>query len=792
MANSADVSSGDLATAAQYNNLRADVLNTSSGHSHTGTDSKNLGTLTGAITVNQTAAPHFSFTGNWTLANHANPYMANVSGVGMTLGTYKFNVITNAASSTGVDFSIDNNGHVNIANGSLEVATIDYTDGDLAMTIADGGDVTFAEDIHFADGHYFYMGNDDDLRMNHSGSNAAMKNFNGVMYFQYDDSGTSRKAISYDQSGNTWLYHADSAVLKTISGGVEIVGSLEVATIDYTDGDLAMTIANGGGVTFAQNMTVPNIEVGDGGYIRFGGDYPMIDDNGYLQIRLAANQDMWWTNADGANIMQLDADAYQLSIGKGQAADSSFVLDGNAIDFYIGLDDSADKLKIGTGTTIGSNMLIQVDANDVYFNTHVKPSGDAGHSLGSSSFGWANLYLTDTGASAAEGPTLQMRSKSASPADNDKFGVIQWIARNTAGIDHEYVKIEGRTQDVTEATEDGRLDFNVYLNGTSYLTAGLWNNDLHLLRNLEMNYAATAQDSMIWWDGNAQDFYIGLDDNVDNLVIGTGATVGSDPVISITNAGAQVLLDTEVIYFQSSDSYRPRLVLRNSNSDTTGAYLDFLKETTDEADGDFIGVQRFLFANTAAEITVAATIYSQSVDVTDSTEDGNLVFQTMQNGTQQNNLKMDATGNRFSLDTRIHADQSFTNRSFIMEEVRSLTNITAYATILTLTPSAVTNVWTQGLVYFEIGGHTSGVDNGSRRGYRYFNIANAAPGVGDAGSDIYSTNAPEFRIATNNNDILLQVQSQDGSNRFDGTLYVKILCPQGAGSAGTSFTYTLS
>ena len=42
-----------------------------------------------------------------------------------------------------------------------------------------------------------------------------------------------------------------------VAGDIEVSGShsLEVATIDYTDGDLAMTIADGGGVTFAQDIT---------------------------------------------------------------------------------------------------------------------------------------------------------------------------------------------------------------------------------------------------------------------------------------------------------------------------------------------------------------------------------------------------------------------------------------------------------------------------------------------------------------------------------------------------------
>lgn len=42
MAVSSTVASGDTATASQYNNLRSDVLDTSSGHSHDGTNGRSL------------------------------------------------------------------------------------------------------------------------------------------------------------------------------------------------------------------------------------------------------------------------------------------------------------------------------------------------------------------------------------------------------------------------------------------------------------------------------------------------------------------------------------------------------------------------------------------------------------------------------------------------------------------------------------------------------------------------------------------------------------------------------
>tara|TARA_R100000808_G_C2150495_1_gene159246 strand:- start:286 stop:3159 length:2874 start_codon:yes stop_codon:yes gene_type:complete len=49
MANSSTVSSGDLATATQYNNLRADILDTSSGHIHDGTNARSDGQFSLAV-----------------------------------------------------------------------------------------------------------------------------------------------------------------------------------------------------------------------------------------------------------------------------------------------------------------------------------------------------------------------------------------------------------------------------------------------------------------------------------------------------------------------------------------------------------------------------------------------------------------------------------------------------------------------------------------------------------------------------------------------------------------------
>ena len=51
------------------------------------------------------------------------------------------------------------------------------------------------------------------------------------------------------------------------------------------------------------------------------------------------------------------------TIGDGGAEDAALIFDGNAVDYYIALDDSADNLIIGSGSTVGSNSLITIDSN---------------------------------------------------------------------------------------------------------------------------------------------------------------------------------------------------------------------------------------------------------------------------------------------------------------------------------------------------------------------------------------------------------------------------------------------
>ena len=62
----------------------------------------------------------------------------------------------------------------------------------------------------------------------------------------------------------------------------------------------------------------------------------------------------------------------KITIGDGGAEDTALIYDGNAQDYYLGLDDTDDIFKIGNGSTIGTNRVIAITpTGDVAFGSDV-------------------------------------------------------------------------------------------------------------------------------------------------------------------------------------------------------------------------------------------------------------------------------------------------------------------------------------------------------------------------------------------------------------------------------------
>ena len=163
-----------------------------------------------------------------------------------------------------------------------------------------------------------------------------------------------------------------------------------------------------------------------------------------------------------------------LTIGDAGAEDTTLLFDGNAKDFYVALDDSADKLVIGEGSTVGTNSI---------------------------------LTITDDSVTIGDG----------------------------AAVDTKIV-YDGNAKDFYVGLDDS-ADKLVIGEGSTVGT----NNILTITDDTVTVGDGAAVDSYLNFDGNAADFRIGIDDGTDKLEIGGGVAHGTAAGISMDVNGDMTL-----------------------------------------------------------------------------------------------------------------------------------------------------------------------------------------------------------------------------------------------------------
>ena len=216
-----------------------------------------------------------------------------------------------------------------------------------------------------------------------------------------------------------------------------------------------------------------------------------------------------------------------LQIGDGTAEDTKIVFDGNAQDFYIGLDDSADDLVIGSGSAVGTNPAVSIDENQaVVFPAAAVTIGDG--------------TAEDTKL-VYNGNAKDFYAGLDDSADTFVVGTGSTVGTNgILTLDDDSVTIgDGAAADTKLVYDGNAKDFYVGLDDSAdKLVVGVGStvgtNSILTLDDDSVTVGdGAAADTKLVFDGNAQDYYIGLDDSEDDLVIGLGSTVGTTPAISI-------------------------------------------------------------------------------------------------------------------------------------------------------------------------------------------------------------------------------------------------------------------
>ena len=116
-------------------------------------------------------------------------------------------------------------------------------------------------------------------------------------------------------------------------------------------------------------------------------------------------------------------------------------------------------------------------------------------------------------------------------------------------------------------------------------------------------------------------------DDAITIADGGGCTF---PIASTFTAGFTSNDGCEITTADNTD----QLTLTSTDTDASaGARLRIYRNSSSPADSDFTGDIRFESKNDAAQDFIAAQMLTQSIDVSDGTEDGKLTFKTMKAGT---------------------------------------------------------------------------------------------------------------------------------------------------------------
>ena len=142
-------------------------------------------------------------------------------------------------------------------------------------------------------------------------------------------------------------------------------------------------------------------------------------------------------------------------------------------------------------------------------------------------------------------------------------GTTPTLTIGDAGAEDTKIVFDGNAQDFYIALDDSADDLLIGLGSTVGTTPAISideNLAVKTFGDITMTGAtptltigdAGAEDAKIVFDGNAQDFHIGLDDTDDDLVIGVGSALGTTTAISVTEDALVTIEDNIIVSGRAS------------------------------------------------------------------------------------------------------------------------------------------------------------------------------------------------------------------------------------------------
>ena len=363
-------------------------------------------------------------------------FNSTIAATGATLTASTASIVLAKPDAGNLQFSFDGS-NSNIASNS-STATINFQPSSTTrMTLAVGGTLTT---FPLADKHAVFNENgvDADFRVESDG-NANMlfvdggNNRVGV--------GTGTPSTTFDVQGST-LINGDLLIGATDAGNksITIAGG---ATGNEEGGEIRLATAadHDGTYDFYRiDVNQDDFRIGRQGQTDF-----TITSTGTATFNSSVSTPTL-SSPDGTSILTL-ANSGEAQFGRGIVVNEA----GLDSDFRVESDGNANMLFVDAG-----NNVVCVGGTTVETADHFEViSSDA----------TTNLRIRNSNAGATGGQIVFDKS-SASPADADVLGIINWIGNDSAGNANQFAQIEAKSADVTNGTEDGTLRFGTTVAGT--------------------------------------------------------------------------------------------------------------------------------------------------------------------------------------------------------------------------------------------------------------------------------------------------------------------------------------
>ena len=162
---------------------------------------------------------------------------------------------------------------------------------------------------------------------------------------------SNRAASVYSGDGSTTAFTLEQAVVQDEDILVSVDGVVQEPSVAYA-------VSNATTLTFT---AAPSSNSGNNIFV-----YYLASQVG--TVGHPSNQALSATNgtfSGNTTVAGTSTFTGDVTIGDGSAADKKILFDGNAQDYHIGLDDSADSLIIGKGSALGTTTSMAIDANGI-------------------------------------------------------------------------------------------------------------------------------------------------------------------------------------------------------------------------------------------------------------------------------------------------------------------------------------------------------------------------------------------------------------------------------------------